>query len=115
MSDLKKHWILGFAPLVLSFVGVIMMTVGGTIILSSAAKLALFETEPSRVITAEDCRYDYKLEVKRTDDEIKSCLEEKRFVATLRFKNSEKQDIIEGLSALFVGLVLVLFFRKKKK
>ncbi len=119
MSDFKKHWVFQIVPVLLFFVGVIMMTVGGTITLSSSVKLALFEDSPRHIITKESCRYEFKpfdeKEVEKTETEIERCFKEKKMAERLRFRNNQKQNIVEGLSSLFIGLILTLFFRKKKK
>lgn len=128
MSD-KKHWLTKIVPVLAFSAGIIMASVGGIMTLSSTAKLALFENGPYIYIDQEQCRYNYHNQIKhidpetgteiekppeKTDSEIKTCLENRRMEEKSRFQNGEKQDIVDGLSALVVGFLLILFFRKKK-
>lgn len=129
MSD-KKHWLTTIVPVLAFATGIIMMSVGGIITLSSAAKLALFEQGSYSYIDSEQCRMDYSGSETmyesnipsektytprvRTEQEIEQCVQNKKIEETSRFKNTEKQDMVDGLSALIVGFLLVTFFRKKK-
>ncbi len=115
MSDFKNKT----APNLLFFIGVIMMVIGGTMALSSSIKLAFFKDSPQHIITKESCRYEFKpldeKEVERTEEEVERCFKEKKEVELFRFQNAKKQNVVEGLSSFFVGLILVLLFRRKKK
>ncbi len=121
----KKHWIIRIVPALAFAAGIIMSSIGGVMTLSSTAKLALFENGPYSYVSKEQCMYDYNdyIQVekttetkprKRTDEDINICMLEKRAEEKQRFQDEEKQDIVDGLSTLFVGLMLVLFFRKRK-
>lgn len=120
MSD-KKHWIIKIVPALAFVAGIIMSSVGGVMLLSSSAKLALFEHNSYDYVRSEDCRFDYRKKAEdgisdyeRTGSEISDCVKEKKIENKQRFQNSEKQDIVDGISILFVGLILVLLFRKQK-
>lgn len=123
-----KHWIIKIVPVLSFAAGVIMSAVGGVTIISSTAKLILFEQGPNTYINREDCRLDYSVQtlVKvdevnvqqprvRTEEEIDACLAQRNEQESRLFKNNEKQDIIDGLASLIVGLLLIFFFRKSFK
>lgn len=129
MSD-KKHWLTTIVPVLAFATGIIMVSVGGMITLSSTAKLALFEQGPYAYIDSEQCRVDYNIPETlsesdtssekineprvRTEQEIEQCVQNKKMEEISRFQNTEKQDIVDGLSALIVGFLLIVVFRKKK-
>lgn len=137
MSD-KKHWLTRIVPVLAFTAGIIMSSVGGVMVLSSSVKLVLFEQGPHSYISKEQCRYDYvpimpvdvvslkgfegtealgefgDQKVALSDEQIEECLSEKRAEEKSRFQGREKQDIVDGVSALIVGFLLILFFRKKK-
>lgn len=119
MSD-KKHWIIRLVPAIGFVAGIIMASVGGIMVLSSSAKLVLFDENPRSYISIDNCRYDYSKErvddkpYLRTAEEQNLCVKERKKEDTKRFKNDEKQDIIDGLSLLLVGFILLFSFRKRK-
>jgi len=119
MSD-KKHWIIKIVPALAFAAGIIMASIGGMMTVSSVAKLALFEGEPYSYISEDQCRYDYnKPEIEgqtkeRSIEEIEQCVMDRKAEEISRFQNSEKQDIVDGLSALLIGGILILSFRKRK-
>lgn len=133
MTD-KKHWILKIVPALAFAAGIIMASIGGMMTLSSTAKLALFEQGPYSYISKDQCEYDYNRQpimieervsniatkptnpkqYKRTPLEVKECLNEKRTEEKQRFQQDKKQDIVDGISALIVGLILIFAFRRKK-
>lgn len=119
MSE-KKHWIIRLVPAVGFIAGVIMASVGGIMVISSSAKLALFDENPRSYISVDSCRYDYSKEkidnkpYMRTAEEQDLCMEEEKKRDTKRFRNGEKQDVIDGLSSLLVGFILLLSFRRRK-
>ena len=119
MSD-KKHWIIKIVPALAFAAGIIMASIGGMITVSSTAKLALFESDSYSYISKEQCEYDYK-EIntnenarKKSIEEIEQCVMDRKAEEISRFQNTEKQDIVDGLSSLLVGLILILSFRKRK-
>ena len=121
MSD-KKHWIIKIVPALGFVAGIIMASVGGIMTVSSAGKLVLFENGPYSYVNMEQCRYDYNRPVvdkdekayERTSEEIDACLVEKKQEELSRFQNREKQDIVDGISALLIGGILLLAFRRRK-
>lgn len=119
MSD-KKHWIVKIVPALAFSAGIIMSSIGAIMLLSSSAKLALFEHEPYGYVSSDQCRFDYNKPVvdgvtyERTEDEVKKCLEERKREELLRFQANEKRDIVDGGSILIVGSILLLAFRRRK-
>lgn len=127
MSD-TKHWITKLVPALAFAAGIIISSVGGIITTSSAMKLAFFEESPHSYINEESCRYDYtrassidesikldnQVAAERTSKEVAICIEKKKQEERTRFKNSEKQDIVDGVSSLVVGGILLLVFRRRK-
>lgn len=125
MSD-TKHWMARLVPSLAFVAGIIITSVGGIMAVSSSLKLALFETSPYSFISEDQCRYrpfNYAIDTDTTEDskeaqaseeEIATCLEEKTEEEKVRFKNSQKENIVDGLSALIVGGILLLAFRKRE-
>lgn len=124
MKD-TKHWITKLVPAVVFIAGIAMVAVGGVMTVSSSLKLVLFETEPYDYYNSEVCTYDYNrmtpqegLEVEKpyrlTPDEVEACKAEKEAEAKERFQNLEKQDIVDGISSLLIGGILLFIFRKRK-
>jgi len=125
MTD-TKHWILKIVPALAFAAGIIMMAIGGIMTISSSAKLALFDSEPYNYITREQCEFDYSSQkefvenkensnlTKKTEEEIEVCLADKRLAEKKHYQDQKKQNIIDGISSLIVGLILVLSFRKRK-
>ena len=125
----QKHWIIKIVPVLAFATGIIMVSIGGVMTLSSGAKLALFDHEPYNQITREQCEFDYHdfrpipvetLEKKseprkKTEEEIIKCIKERRIEEKQRFKGRQKQNLVDGLSVLIVGLILILGFRKKEE
>ncbi len=120
MTD-KKHWISKLVPALAFAAGIIIASVGGIMTISSSMKLALFESEPYSYVTKEQCRFDYNktaspdsLNYERTQKEIDECLLERKQEELERFQNNQKENIVDGVSALVVGGVLLLAFRRRK-
>jgi hypothetical protein len=119
MSD-KKQWITKLVPALAFAAGIIITSVGGIMVTSSSLKLAVFDTEPYSYITKESCRYNYSVPtlsgdyLPQTSKDILSCVEERKQEEKNRFQNEQQEDIIDGLSALIVGGILLLAFRKRK-
>lgn len=129
MTD-TKHWITKLVPVFAFAAGIIIAAVGGIITTSSVMKLAFFETEPYNYYSSEECLYDYNQVVpasaevvgidkatkpyKLSPEEVAACKAEKELEAKKRFQNTEKQDIVDGISSLLVGGILILSFKKRK-
>jgi hypothetical protein len=122
MSETKKDWVTRVVPSLAFTAGIIMAAIGGIMLISSSLKLSMFDAEPYTVITEEECKYDYTAvsvtpesgPKMRTPEEIQSCLLRREQEELERFQNSKKENIIDGISALLVGGILILAFRKRK-
>jgi Ca2+/Na+ antiporter len=126
MTDNKHHhWLTSLVPNLAFAAGIIMASVGAIMIVSSSLKLALFESEPYTIITEEECRYDYtkpitnpelgQKEQERSPEEIAQCMQRRHNEELVRFQNTEKRDIVDGVSAFLVGAILMAIFRHKRK
>ena len=121
MSD-KKHWITKLVPALAFAAGIIIASVGGIMTVSSSLKLALFDSEPYNIVTEEECRYDYNkttegpdfANYERTSEEVALCMDSRKTEELARFQNNQKGNIVDGVSALLVGGVLLLAFRRRK-
>ena len=118
MTDKKSHWINKLVPALAFAAGIIIASVGGMMTLSSSAKLAIFESEPYSMVSIEECTYDYNTKSqeprKRTESEVNTCIQERKHQELERFQNSQMRNIIDGVSALFIGGLLLLAFRRRK-
>ena len=120
MSD-NKHWITKLIPVLAFAAGIIIASVGGIMTLSSTMKLVFFETEPYSYITEDQCLYDYtkpldseRGNVERSPEEVEVCVAEQKIQEKKRFQNNQKETIVDGVSALIVGGILLLAFRRRK-
>ena len=117
MSE-TKHWITNLIPVLAFAAGIIISSIGGIISISAALKLAFFEMEPYTIVSKETCEFDYSkaadIPYERTPEEVDQCVAERKAEETERFHNNQKNNIIDGLSALIVGGVLLFVFRKRK-
>ena len=115
-----KHWITKIVPALAFAAGIIIASVGGIMTLSSSAKLAFFDSAPYSYVTEDQCRYDYsrpnpEATYERSDAEIELCLENRKEEEQVRFKNNQKDNIVDGVSALIVGGILLAAFRKREE
>lgn len=136
MSD-KKHWITKLVPALAFAAGIIIASVGGIMTTSSSLKLAMFDSGPYSYISEDQCMYKYQgsvptlmpldgfdsngngldLDVNssvNTEAEIKSCVEKRQKEERSRFQKNQQENIIDGVSALIVGGVLLLAFRRRR-
>lgn len=134
MSENKSHWITRIVPVLAFAAGIIIASVGGIMTISSSLKLALFDSEPYSYVTEEECRYDYNKPAsldkepeisstlmvderghyERNPEEIKECIDKRVAQEKIRFENRHKQNIVDGVSALIVGGILLFAFRRRK-
>lgn len=121
MSDKKYHWINKLVPALAFAAGIIIASVGGIMTISSSLKLSFFETGPYSIVTEDQCRFDYNkpspndyLNYERNDSEIQECMTNKKQEEIIRFQNTQKENIVDGISALIIGGVLLLAFRTRK-
>ena len=121
MSDKKHTWITRLVPALAFAAGIIIASVGGIMTISSSLKLAFFETGPYSIVTEEQCRFDYNkpannngINYERTQVEIQQCMADRKQEEITRFQNNQKENIVDGVSALIVGGVLLLAFKRRK-
>lgn len=116
----KKHWINRLVPALAFTAGIIIASTGGVITTSSALKLALFDSHKHDISAARQCDHNIILKKNNTENQDLDTEEHKDLciaTETLRikksFQNDKKEDIIEGVSLLIVGGILLLVFRKR--
>jgi len=115
-----KHWITKLVPVLAFAAGIIIASIGGIMTISSSLKLALFETDSYSYVTEESCRYDYTKPTTegqqelRNAEEIELCIADREQEEKERFQKNQKENIVDGMSALIVGGILLLTFRKRK-
>ena len=135
MSD-KKHWITKLVPALAFAAGIIIASVGGIMTTSSSLKLALFDSGAYSYINEEQCHYDssfnpqmktlsgeaFDLNIddaasrqneKQSPEEIKACILDLEQKELIRFQKNQKENIVDGVSTLIVGGILLLAFRKR--
>lgn len=120
MSD-KKHWITKLVPTLAFAAGIIIASVGGIMTMSSSLKLAFFESHSYSYVRSDDCRYDYNNQTSKGDapyersaSEMEKCMIEKKSEELARYQNEKKENIVDGVSALIVGGILLLVFKRRK-
>lgn len=121
MSD-KKHWITKLVPVLAFAAGIIIASVGGIMTISSSLKLAFFDSHSYDLSANRQCQHDIIYDKYTISDEGKSlytqeqknqCIEREAIEIKNRFQNDKKENIVDGVSALIVGGILLLAFRKR--
>jgi hypothetical protein len=120
MSD-KKHWITKLVPALAFAAGIIIASVGGIMTLSSSLKLATFDSGPYSYVNEEQCRYNYvsltgkgSEPTERTEAEFEKCINKQKQEEMTRFQKNQKENIVDGISALIVGGLLLMAFRRRE-
>lgn len=115
----KKNWITKIAPTLAFVAGIIITSVGGIMTISSSLKLAAFDSEPYSYISKESCYFDHKNPVAisgvntiPSQVEIDECMSNQKKEELQRFQKNQQENIIDGISALIVGGILLLVFKK---
>ena len=114
-------------------IGVALASIGGIIVLSTSLKLTLFPQPPELMDYEEMCinRLTYPVSVtpitpgekivKRKEKEevdekeVEECVEKMRKQDVLRYRERKLQTLIDGVSILIVGLILLAVFSKKRE
>lgn len=131
MSENTSHWVTRLIPILAFAAGIIISSVGGIMLISSSLKLAFFQEDPYSYFTEQECVSPYSklapqplsetegvgeiTNVEQSPEEIQSCIERNREQQRHQFKNRHQQNIIDALSALVVGGILLVVFRKRNK
>ncbi len=108
---MKSNWIKHVVPILAFTAGIIISSIGGIMTLSSALELSFFKQDRYSYISEEECKFQKEVEL--PVQEIEKCMEERREQETERFKEDKKRDIVDGISFLVVGGILLLSFRKR--
>ncbi len=118
----KTHWLVHVVPTLTFAAGVIIASIGGIMTISSSLKLAFFDSDPNSYVSMEMCRHDYSRAVpefnppyERSEQEIQECLQKQEWEELERFQKRQTSSLIDGVSALFIGLILLLVFKKRSE
>ncbi len=114
-------------------IGVALASIGGTIVLSTSLKLALFPQPTGYADYEEMCVnrlthsvivtplapgekiVDRKEEKEIDEKEVERCVEKMREQSTQRYRERKFQTLIDGISILIVGLILLTTFSKRSR
>lgn len=126
MSDNKR---LAWLPELIQFggavTGIILTAVGGVMLLNATMKLYVFDfqSESYQIVSDEECRYDHNRSIKKADinepyqrtvEEIEQCKETRKEENRMRFEQNKKENMVDGLAMLLVGIPFWIIFRKRK-
>lgn len=108
---MKITWIYHVVPILAFTAGIIISSIGGIMTLRSTLELSFFEQDRYSYITEDTCRYEKEIEL--TDEAIAQCMDNVKKQETLRFKEDRKRDIVDGISFLIIGGILLISFRRR--
>lgn len=126
MTEKKLAWLPDLLRFGGAITGIVLTAVGGVMLLNATMKLYVFnfQTEPYQVVSTEECKYDHNRSIKtndetkpyaRTAEEIEICKAERLEENTIRFERSKKENMVDGLAMLLVGIPFWLIFWRKRK
>ncbi len=129
MTDKKLAWLPELIRFGGAITGIVLTAIGGVMLINATLKLYVFQfqTEAYQIVTDEECRYDHnryadKVEdveftkpYKRTAEEIELCKKERLEENKIRFERRKKENMVDGLAMLLVGIPFwIIFWRRKK-
>lgn len=128
MTDKKLAWLPDLLRFGGAVTGIVLTAIGGVMLLNAIMKLYVFQfqTEPYQIVSIEECKYDHNIQMPekegitkpymRTTEEIEICKAERLEENKLRFERSKKENMVDGLAMLLVGIPFwVIFWRKRDK
>ena len=114
-----------------TILGIILVAIGGIMFMSSTLKLYVFQYETARYQTEEhiyeQCvnepyirKTSYGEEASKdvtepTEEEIKACTDRKTASAKKEYRRNETENMIEGFSFLFFGVLFWVVYRRHRK
>jgi hypothetical protein len=129
MTEKKLAWLPELIRFGGAITGIVLTAIGGVMLLNATMKLYVFnfQTEPYQIVSSEECRYDHNRRIeeveakeitrpyKRTAEEIEVCKKERFEENKIRFERSKKENMVDGLAMLLVGIPFWIIFWKKRK
>lgn len=124
MTEKKLAWLPDLLRFGGAVTGIILTAIGGVMLLNATMKLYIFkfQTEPYQIVSTEECKYDYNIKTTgqeqpyvRTEEEIAACKTDRLEQNKMQFERSKKENMVDGLAMLLVGIPFwVIFWRKRK-
>jgi hypothetical protein len=134
MTEKKLAWLPDLLRFGGAVTGIILTAIGGVMLLNAVMKLYVFnfQSETYQIVSDEECRYDHNRSAvdtiavveeksiskpyERTSEEIEQCKETRKEENKLRFERSKKENMVDGLAMLLVGIPFwIIFWRKGKE
>lgn len=127
MADKKLAWLPELIRFGGAVTGIVLTAIGGVMLINATMKLYVFDfqSEPYQIVSTEECKYDHNRSIKkddetkpyaRTAEEIEECKVERLAENKIRFERSKKENMVDGLAMLLVGIPFwVIFWRKRKE
>lgn len=122
MTDKKLAWLPDLIRFGGALTGIILTAIGGVMMLNAVLKLYVFQFDSDQysVVTTQECRMDYDKVMDdkptiRTPEEIEQCKVDRREENSLRFERNKKENLVDGLAMLLVGIPFWMIFWKKRK
>lgn len=123
MTEKKLAWLPDLLRFGGAVTGIVLTAIGGVMLLNAVMKLYVFhfQTEPYQVVSTEECKYDHnrmtddKQPYVRTAEEIEVCKTERLEENKIRFERSKKENMVDGLAMLLIGVPFWIIFWKKRK
>lgn len=126
----KKHWITSLPKVIGLCAGIILTAVGSVMLLNSVLKLYVlqFDTprygedfkmscqyEPLPKLNRRDANPELEDSVLRTEESLAACVTEKKQNAKEQYQRDKKEDMVSGISSLFVGIFFWVWFGRRRK
>ncbi len=108
--------------------GIVLTAVGGVMLINATLKLYVFQfqSEEYQVVTIDECRYDHNRTkpvaageiskpYERTPEEVEQCKADRQEENRLRFERNKKENMVDGLAMLLVGIPFWIIFERRRK
>lgn len=122
MADKKLAWLPDLIRFGGALTGIVLTAIGGVMMLNAVLKLYVFQFDSNEyaIVTTEECRHDYRMmkgdePTIRTPEEIEVCKIERREENSQRFVRNKKENLVDGLAMLLIGIPFWLIFWRKRK
>ncbi|MBT3349249.1 hypothetical protein HN954_01325 [bacterium] len=122
MVEKKLTWLRDLITLGGALTGIIMTAIGGVLVLNAVLKLYVFQFQTAEysIVTTEECRMDYSRMKEseptvRTPEEIEQCKTDRQEENLLRFERQKKENLVDGLAMLLVGIPFWMIFWRRRK
>ena len=127
METKKLSWFRHFPPFAGTLVGIALTAIGGVMVLNVVLKLYVFgfDTPTYGISFQHECVYDNFADLglenpkesrkKLSEEERANCITERKTEEKERYLRDKKENFVDGLAMLLVGIPFWVIFARKRK